>query len=753
MPRIAAWGAVPLMAALCFSTAGAAAEPRAGQALLVVDGKPRSAIVLPLNAEDDEALAAEELRDHVLAMSGATLSIVTAGQHVKGVGVFIGAAGPDAARDRIREGGDDPAAFRLHVTPEAVHISGLSPQGVLFGVYELLEQLGVRWFMPGAIGTVVPAAATVAAPCQDSIQHPAFVGRVLQHIVDMQMDPPQRDSARRWGRRMRTGGPGWGRHGFGVSFDPDAEPELFLHVNGKPRFVKVSHPEVLRRTVAHYRAELQRNPRMRYISMGPDDAGAFGHSPWDADDVDPLHGGASVTDRYVRFFNRVLDDLQRDYPDVGIAFYCYSLHMRPPVREKPNPRILPVFAPIDVCRFHSILDRVCAERAYIRSVVDGWQALGVKMAYRGYLFNLADPGLPFAMIRQVRAELPYYHRSGMIASRIECKPAWGYHAPALYLAARLMWDPSLDAAAILDDYFTRFYGPAATAMRAHFDRLDLAYGAADYHTGNIFDTPHILTPSVMAEGAASLEEAEGAVAADSTYAARIAMVRMGHAFGRAYLAMMAAIGKFDFVAAKQRLDEIQEHMLPDATAHDPPIINRRYGVGFTRRFWATVVEQGHERTTGGNVIVARLPDEWSFTLDPFDGGESLGLWKPDAGANGWLKLKTSSRSWSDQGLRYYKGSAWYRTRVPVPPDHAGRRVRLWLGGVDESAKAWLNGAPMPLMTSGRAPIGTPWEFDCDGALRFGGDNVLVVKVTNRALDELGTGGLTAPAMLWAAPRD
>ena len=738
--------ACPVLLVMSLLTSALAQTP------LVVDGQPRATIIISSEPEGDEQLAVEELRSHVLKMSGAKLPLVNDAGKAEGVKIFIGTSAIGEDAEKILTEGDDSAAFRLLVTPEVIRITGATAQGTLFGVYELLEQLGVRWFMPGEIGTVVPKTKSITVRQQDVVESPAFVGRILQHTVDTQMSPPQRESAGRWERRMRTGGPGWGQHGFGISLDAKTEPELFLHVNGRPSYVKVSHPEVLRRVVARCRAELKANPNIRYISMGPTDAGSFGHSPWDANDMDPLHGEASVTDRYVKFFNLVLDDLQKDYPDVGIAFYCYSLHMRPPVREKPNPKILPVFAPIDVCRFHSIDDSVCSERTYIRDIVDGWEALGVKMAYRGYLFNLADPGLPFAMIRQVRAELPYYHQRGMIASRIESKPAWGYHAPAMYLAGKLMWDPTLDVDALLDDYFTKFYGPAAGPMREHFNRLDRAYTESDYHTGNIFDTPHILSPQVMAELDESLASAEQAVPSDSNYAARVKMVRDAYKFGRAYLQMIAAIQVFDFTTAKHRLNVIREDILPKVTAHDPPIVNRRYGVGFTQRFWAAVVEQGHERSTGGNHIVARLPDEWLFTLDPLDGGEALGLWKSDSGTNSWLKLKTWSQSWSNQGLRYYKGDAWYRTSVKVASEYTGRPIRLWLGGVDESAKAWLNGKPLTRIASGSAPIGVPWEFDCGDAVRFGGDNIIVVKVTNHALNELGTGGLTAPAMLWAGPR-
>ena len=152
----------------------------------------------------------------------------------------------------------------------------------------------------------------------------------------------------------------------------------------------------------------------------------------------------------------------------------------------------------------------------LRRTVELWHALGVKMMYRGYLFNLADAGLPFSMIGQIRSEYPYYHERGMIACRVECKPAWSYHGPPLYLAAKIMWDPMLDVDALLDDYFTRFYGPAGDAMRRHFDRLERAYTEADYHTGNTLDIPHILTPAVMRDLEQSLRSAEQAAATGSS---------------------------------------------------------------------------------------------------------------------------------------------------------------------------------------------------------------------------------------------
>jgi len=726
-----------------------------GAALTLVEaGVARAAIVLPAAPTEQETLAAREMADYFAKISGVEVPVLAANAPLDGqTPIRVGLSFEPAAAARIRAGGEDPASFLLRVTPEGALLAGLSPEGTMFAACELLEQLGVRWFMPGDIGTVIPARDILALNVQETIQHPGFAGRYLVYLGG----PSQahNESGTTWFRHMRMGGFNAGSHGMGIRVDPEKEPELFMTdaYGRRTDQLKISHPEVLRRVIEAKQKVLDREPDRRYVNIGPNDGAGFGNDPWDADDMDPLHGKVSVTDRYVKFFNLVLEELQKTHPDVGVAFYAYAQYMRPPVREKPNPKILPVLAPIDVCRFHAIDNPICPERAYIRDIVEGWKALGVRMMYRGYLFNLADQGLPFSMIRQVRAEYPYYHEAGMIACRVECKSAWGYHAPSLYLASKIMWDPTLDVEALLDDYFTRLYGLAAQPMRRHFDRLEQAYAEADYHTGNVFDIPHILTPEVMEDLRGTLEAAEHDADGNPLLAARIRMVRVGYDFGVANLAMMAAVNTFDFAVARRQYDFMQSEIIPAAVDHVPCILNYQYASSFTKRFWSGTIESGYERMTDGNEIAVKLPDEWRFMLDPLDGGEALGFFKPGMGTRNWTPVKTWSESWSNQGLRYYKGEAWYRTRITVPAEYSGRALRLWLGGIDEKAKAWLDGAELPLSSAGAPPMGRPWEFDATAAVTPGSAQILVVKVSNRDLNELGTGGITGPAMIWAGPKE
>jgi hypothetical protein len=75
----------------------------------------------------------------------------------------------------------------------------------------------------------------------------------------------------------------------------------------------------------------------------------------------------------------------------------------------------------------------------------------------------------------------------------------------------------------------------------------------------------------------------------------------------------------------------------------------------------------------------------------------------------------------------------------------GKRVFLWCGGVDEKAKVWVNGKPVGVSPGAAF---SPFEVDATDAIRAG-KNVITFCVVNDVVNELGTGGIVAPVILYA----
>ncbi len=771
-----------LLASACLASLAAR-----GQVTLIDGEQAHAVVVLPAEAEAEEEKAAKELVEHLERMTGVRLPRATLPDvPTESIPIYLGQAGAEELDAASRAAGDNVSSFTLRVAEGRIDIRGLGAEGTLFGVYELLEQIGFRWYIPGDLGTVVPEGNRVRVKLQSTTQAPSMDYRVLQSMAPLPWYQRQRlgGNPRSTGAHGLPGLPAAGSAGRALF---EQHPELFSLIDGerKPRQHCLSNPETLRRVVDALRNILKDNPDRKYIGMGPRDGRGFcecdGCRALDGGVIDPFYGQESMTDRYVEFFNRVLENLEADYPDLHLVWYVYGLHMMPPASVKPNPRIVGVFAPISMDRIRGMTNPMSPDRHTFRWLIDAWTALKPnEMYYRGYYNNLACPQFPKTQLDRVRNEIPYLHRQGLNVMRVEViRQSWASDPLTLYVASRLMWNVDTDVDALLAEFYARFYGPAREPMQAYHEALEAAFADTPYCTGSsylylpIFDAARRDRLRGMLDQAALRAPREG----EGLYGERVWALRQGFDRLELFLDMMNARNAHDFNTAHDKmrqyyalteaLTQYELEVDPEQASwirlgRDSRLVNRREHPGtrgnYFDRFFSGPVKAGYERTVSKGDRVAALPDEWLFLLDPAEIGEIGGWHRPGALGGNWQPIKTSSRSWSDQGLHYYKGVAWYRQKVRIPPEFKGRPVYLWFGGVDRLASVWVNER---FLGSSREPgeglpgvpgSFRPFDLRATDAVRFDADNWVVVRIENKSLSELGTGGILAPVMFWS-PRD
>jgi len=727
----------------------------AGAVTLVREGQSRAVIVTMPQPDAFEARAVGELAKHLEKISGAQISTATvvadqlpaflADSKAKDLTpILIGRIAP------IRPTKADRGAFLLQVTKDSVMIAGHG-EGPAYGVSELLEQLGCRWFMPGDLGTVIPSLKTISLAEQTTEQVPSFPSRWFQM--------PDRD----WQERVRCGGdPFGGGHGIHAppfklnksgEWEPKENAEYYSLVKGVRvgRQHCVSNPKLIQFTIDRIK-ELRKAGKGPVIALGPNDGGGFCECAncraLDGGDFDPFSNETSVTDRYIWFFNQVLKGVEGEYPDTKLAFYIYHSYMRPPKRWVPDPRITGALAPISLDRVHGFSNPIAPEKSYERWLYQEWGKVMPELYDRGYWSNLSDPGFPFIIVHRLRDEIPACHEFGLKGWRVETFPNYGPQFPSMYVAAKLMWNHQTDVDALLQDCYDKFFGPAAGPMGRYITLMDAALRDGDFCTGSAWDMPHFYPPALRKEARALLSEGAKLTAGKAEYAARVQMISETFDLLEAFIGMMDARVRVDFVAAKGELDTL-DTVAAKLMAYKPvPMLSAgRFStyVNYMKRFFRPCTEQGYERVTSGNQLIAAARDEWQFQIDPQGVGEEIGLWRENLRGGNWQSIKTSSSSWSNQGLRYYKGLAWYRQVVDVPASAPRERVFLWCGAADEVAKVWVNGQPIGI-SHGSAM--SPFELDATAAVKQG-KNVIVICVSNMVVNELGTGGILAPVMLYA----
>lgn len=150
---------------------------------------------------------------------------------------------------------------------------------------------------------------------------------------------------------------------------------------------------------------------------------------------------------------------------------------------------------------------------------------------------------------------------------------------------------------------------------------------------------------------------------------------------------------------------------------------------------------------------------WEFRLDPDEGGETNGWYKPSQASNGWQSVAVPHTWQIAQDSADYFGTAWYRRIFEVPLDWRDRSVRVVFEAVFHSASIWVNGNKAgEHLRKGY----TAFDFDITRFLHPCSDNLLVVMVNSdfnsrmlprgHSSDWTNDGGIYRPVHLLITPR-
>jgi sialate O-acetylesterase len=130
----------------------------------------------------------------------------------------------------------------------------------------------------------------------------------------------------------------------------------------------------------------------------------------------------------------------------------------------------------------------------------------------------------------------------------------------------------------------------------------------------------------------------------------------------------------------------------------------------------------------------------ALPADPGDRGLELGWHRPSLDDSHWSEMQLPG-FWQAEGLKC-NGVVWFRRRVDLPEDRAGRDLTLELGAIDDFDETYFNGERI-----GGHPKGTPGahqirrRYRVPGRLVRPGVNVIAVRV----FDHGGQGGFGGPA--------
>ncbi len=713
-------GGAPLMAAgLTLVQDGAPKTAVWFYEAAVVAGKP----VLPSDRE-----AAEDLATYIKQMSGAQLELKTVEKDGKPgeatpavlVGKLARETGMDAPPKTLSGDG-----YRLQLKGNHLLLAGENEASTFFATAHLLENFGCRWFIDNDIGTVVPTLKTLEVGEMNDAQQPSFISRSI------------------WG-------PNWGKNASWLRHNRQGGMVLNSGHNW-PRWFCTTDPKDRAEYLSNVLARVEGKGAMS-TSISPPDGTRY--CPCDRckalDDpayLEPSSGAAVMSDRYEEFYKFIGNEVKKVNPDAILCHYGYADYTLPPRKAKDVPDNLCAFlAPIRFCRVHSMSNPLCEARQRCRRMVQDWAKVESKIGWREYNYNLAEMTVPFSKMSIWKEDIPWLKAQGCIALNIECLYQPHIYGPHTYLVARLAWDANGDVAAIMDDFYTTFCGPAAPFVKAYWERIDKAYRETPVHAGSFAGVHAFWTPELIKACQADLDAAAKAAAGDELIGKRVAMFQMGLDNAKFYAAWREAVNRCDFEASQVVYDKWMAHMDDIFTAKIHPV--GEYKRGLAPRFLGKGQESGYARVTGGRKRVMPLPDEWEFRYDADGMGESNGWHKAALGGADWKKVKTYSATLNEQQIPEQLTWMWYRTTIKTPKTLPEGPLALWLMEPDgNQLKVWLNGEPV--METADIKSRQPYDLDLTGKLKPDTEYVVSIRLWHKRISELMLGGLLRPVMIYS----
>jgi len=778
------------------ATAGMAAET-----FVIRDGKAVGKIVTPGNPSPEIKFAAEELAAHLKLMTGTQLEITTNAA----AGSIRLAVAADAPKEPQRDGGEQ--AFVIDQKGAGVLIEGQSDLAVLYGVYEYLSDLGVRWFAPGEIGTQVPARTSVFLNGQRKEVHPGFRTRTLwlNGNPDWHHDARTPETLARQQLDSRV----WRmRNRLQVSYRPHPrvkEPAFPLNLNSSydsfghnirivhkwtkatlatspEQFPLVTKPDGTRErsdkgqicftnrknrdTAVEWALDVfEKTPNLLTASMSLQDTGGV----CECDDCTKVNGGvnpATGCDRLIwDFMNEVARRIAEKKPGKGIAFFSsYGATEMPPAGTKAQGNIAGVTCHID----HNNRDLDDASdpynRQYLRQIA-ALKATGAEAIAYDYT-TFAASLQPLALARNAKT----YHKLGFVGYTCEVMTYSQHHIMVNWVQAQLAWNPDQDPRKLIEEYCRTYFGDAGVDVLAVVDTIEASVQKIPKITLSGYGaSQEIMTDEVIAACRKQFAQAAGKVT--GVYAQRLTQFRdtiefysrLAEAYRALYLAMddrtevrqKEAVAKFDAAQAYWDEHNLYATISPTIvkgwiervkkTAVTLPTINPAPHKSLADADDATLRRELFALDKVPDKIdnLTFLPKQWKFRMDIYRKGETDGWMKPDFDDSRWTPLGYGF--FDEQGFQRYEGTFWYRTAFDVPALPKDKRVMLRFGALDDDGKIYVNGK----LAHDRHHIhGADWmrsfEFDVTDLIKPGERNAVAVCGRN----DYGKGGLWKPVAIY-----
>lgn len=453
-------------------------------------------VVVPTNPAPYDQQAADFLIRFIAEATGVTLPQITDAETADRM-ILIGTTAHDtdavkAARAEITENGyamvmDGGNLFITGNNDHGLLDTGTIGMGTVCGVYDFLDQyVGVRMY--GIVKDQTTSENTELYEIKNCIRMD------IPEDLCTVFNPSFSNYSTDW-NIFHTANPVYPRwNGYiygGSSFTYRSVHTIgdlceIGHVVGEQPCL--TDENIYQTVLKNVRAWLEKDPGAVYIDVSQNDSFAdqLGCQCENCLAIEAEEGSPSGP--WIRFVNRIANDIKDEYPDILVSTLAYRYTEKPPKVTKPAENVAVRLCEINVCGVHALTDPDCPQNVSFCESIQGWAEICDHLMVWSYSANFLGWDNPsrntFAPnLRVLLENAKFYKENNVEFVYIEGCPSSASPAGLsfqqgeirAYLWGKALWNPDMtqeEFDGYLNDAMNYFYGDAAPLLMKYFDLLN-----------------------------------------------------------------------------------------------------------------------------------------------------------------------------------------------------------------------------------------------------------------------------------------
>lgn len=499
------------------------ATPALAAIALTRGGNTDYVVTLSPNSSAPERHAAEELSTTLEQVTGAKFPIVRPDPGRTSPVIAVGPGAAAGVDPQVNLDGLGNEGYVMRSAGNHVLLSGGrgAPRGTLYAAYSFLgDVVGCRWWTSKA--SFIPTIRDLRIPPLEVRYVPPLEYRELLYFDAYHPDWAARNringsftkvDATRGGRVAYKGFV----HTFRTLVPPeehfDPHPEWYSLIKGK-RVAKggqlcLTNPDLQAFIIRRVLEWLKESPDASIVSVSQNDwSGACTCKDCQAvEDEEGSHSGPVL-----RLVNAVAAAVEKEHPHVAIDTLAYRYTRKPPRLTRPRKNVIVRLCSIE-CSFAHPMDSETNRE--FRQDLENWSRICDRLYVWDYVVDFHHYFQPHPNLRVLGPNLNWMVRhgvKGVLEQGVHTSRGGEMAELRAWVLARLLWNPSLDANKLIEEFLSGYYGPAAPFLQRYLQMLHDKVALTHYRLGcySPTDAPY-LTADMLAEAERLFQQALEAV--------------------------------------------------------------------------------------------------------------------------------------------------------------------------------------------------------------------------------------------------